>query len=58
LMLKDLKLAMDAAQSVGATVPLGAQSEALYQMFAGLGGAGKDFSAIIHLLSGAWQKPA
>jgi 3-hydroxyisobutyrate dehydrogenase len=54
LMLKDLKLAMDAAQTVGASVPLGAQSEALYQMFAGLGGAAKDFSGIINMLSGAW----
>ncbi len=56
LMLKDLKLAMDAAQNAGASVPLGAQAEALYQMFAGLGGAAKDFSAIIKMIDGAWQK--
>jgi 3-hydroxyisobutyrate dehydrogenase len=56
LMLKDLKLAMDAAQGAGASVPLGAQAESLYQMFAGLGGGTKDFSAIIELLNGAWQK--
>jgi 3-hydroxyisobutyrate dehydrogenase len=55
LMLKDLKLAMDAAQVAGASVPLGAQSEALYQMFAGLGGAAKDFSAIIKMVDGSWR---
>ena len=55
LMLKDLKLAVEAAQGVGASVPMGAQAEALYQMFAGLGGEGRDFSAIIKLLDGSWQ---
>jgi len=54
LMLKDLKLAVEAAQSVGASVPMGAQAAALYQMFAGLGGEAKDFSAIIKLLDGGW----
>ncbi len=56
LMLKDLKLALEAASKSGAAVPLGAQSEALYQTFANLGGAGKDFSAIIKLLDGSWGK--
>jgi len=55
LMLKDLKLAVEAAASVGASVPMGAQAEAFYQMFAGLGGAPKDFSAIIKLLDGSWR---
>jgi 3-hydroxyisobutyrate dehydrogenase len=55
LMLKDLKLAVTAALSVGAAVPLGAQSEALYQSFANLGGANKDFSAIIKMLDGSWS---
>ena len=58
LMLKDLKLAVEAAQSVGASVPMGAQAEALYQMFAGLGGAAKDFSAVTKLLDGSWHSPA
>ncbi len=53
LMLKDLKLAMEAAQSVGAATPLGAQAEALYQVFANLGGAQKDFSAILKMIDGA-----
>ena len=58
LMLKDLKLAVEAAQSVGASVPMGAQAEALYQMFVGLGGAAKDFSAVTKLLDGSWNVPS
>ena len=56
LMLKDLKLAVEAAQSVGAAVPMGAQAEALYQMFAGLGGEAKDFSAVVTLLDGSFAR--
>jgi len=50
LMLKDLRLAMDAADSVDAYTPLGAHAEELYARFAELGGAGKDFSGIIKML--------
>lgn len=53
LMLKDLKLAMAAAQDADATVPMGAAAEALYQAFANSGGGGLDFSAIITMLEGA-----
>lgn len=53
LMLKDLKLAAQAAQGVGASVPMGAEAEALYQIFVNNGGAGKDFSGIINLLRGS-----
>jgi 3-hydroxyisobutyrate dehydrogenase len=56
LMLKDLKLAVEAAQSVGASVPMGGHAESLYQAFANLGGGGKDFSAIIKLLDGSFTK--
>jgi 3-hydroxyisobutyrate dehydrogenase len=52
LMLKDLRLAMEAAHSVGALTPLGTQAEALYQTFVSLGGADKDFSAILKLVDG------
>lgn len=52
LMLKDLKLAVAAATTAGASVPMGAQAEALYQLFANNGGGGQDFSAIIRLLRG------
>jgi 3-hydroxyisobutyrate dehydrogenase len=47
LMLKDLKLAMEAAESVGANVPMGERATALYQAFADAGSGGLDFSAII-----------
>ena len=53
LMLKDLKLALAAATTAGASVPMGAQAEALYQVFANNGGAGLDFSAIVRLLRGS-----
>jgi 3-hydroxyisobutyrate dehydrogenase len=52
MMLKDLKLAQEAAARAGATTPMGAQAEALYALFAGLGYVGKDFSAVIELLRG------
>ena len=47
LMLKDLRLAMEAAQSVDADVPMGARAAELYEAFASAGNGGKDFSAII-----------
>lgn len=50
LMAKDLRLAMEAAASVGAATPLGAQARALYQMFQAQGAGRKDFSAIITML--------
>jgi 3-hydroxyisobutyrate dehydrogenase len=53
LMLKDLKLAMAAAQDANASVPMGAAAESLYQAFANGGHGGLDFSAIIMMLEGA-----
>lgn len=47
LMLKDLKLAMAAADSVEAEVPLGRHAAELYQSFNDDGNGGRDFSAII-----------
>lgn len=52
MMLKDLKLAQDAAAASGASTPLGAQAEALFQLFHGLGYGGRDFSAILQMLRG------
>jgi len=52
LMLKDLKLAQAAAAASGAATPMGAQAEALYALFEGLGHGGKDFSAILQLMRG------
>ena len=56
LMLKDLKLALEAAQSANASTPMGALAASLYQSFNNLGGAGSDFSAIIKLLDGTWAE--
>ena len=50
LMLKDLKLALAAADSAGAKVPMGTRAEELYAAFAAAGNGGKDFSAIIKTL--------
>jgi 3-hydroxyisobutyrate dehydrogenase len=50
LMLKDLKLAMAAAQSAGAKVPMGQRAEELYDQFAADGQGSLDFSAIIRTL--------
>ena len=50
LMVKDLKLAQEAAAKAGAATPLGAQAEALFALFERLGHGGKDFSAILQLL--------
>ncbi len=52
LMLKDLKLAVQAAGDANASVPMGAEAMALYQAFANNGHAGLDFSGIIKLLGG------
>jgi 3-hydroxyisobutyrate dehydrogenase len=57
LMLKDLRLAMEAAQSVDAYTPMGAEAEELYTRFANLGGSAKDFSAIISMLDDSWVAP-
>ena len=51
LMLKDLRLAMEAAKSAGATVPMGAEAAKLYEQYAEDDGqGGKDFSGIINML--------
>jgi len=52
MMLKDLKLAQQAAASAGASTPLGAQAAALYQLFQAAGHGGLDFSAIVKMLQG------
>jgi 3-hydroxyisobutyrate dehydrogenase len=53
MMLKDLKLAQDAARLTRAITPLGAGAAAVYQRFVEDGGAATDFSGIIRLLRGA-----
>jgi 3-hydroxyisobutyrate dehydrogenase len=54
MMLKDLKLAQDAARLTRAVAPLGAGAAAVYQRFVeDGGGAALDFSGIIRFLRGA-----
>lgn len=53
MMLKDLKLAQQAAASAGAATPLGAAAEALYAMYCGSGQSHLDFSGIIKMIEGA-----
>jgi 3-hydroxyisobutyrate dehydrogenase len=50
LMLKDLRLAMAAADDVDADVPMGTRAAALYEEFAAAGAGALDFSAIIKTL--------
>jgi 3-hydroxyisobutyrate dehydrogenase len=52
LMLKDLKLAQEAAQSAGAVTPLGAEAAQLYALFNAMGHGGTDFSGIVKFLRG------
>lgn len=51
LMLKDLRLALEAAASAGANVPMGTKAKMLYEQFAETEGqGGLDFSGIIKML--------
>jgi 3-hydroxyisobutyrate dehydrogenase len=50
MMLKDLKLAQDAALQAQASTPLGAEAAMLYNRFVGDGFAAKDFSGIVNFL--------
>ena len=52
MMLKDLKLAQDAADASGAPTPLGGAAEALFDEFVQRGGGARDFSGISEMLRG------
>ncbi|HEV2565221.1 MAG TPA: 3-hydroxyisobutyrate dehydrogenase [Microvirga sp.] len=52
LMLKDLKLAQEAALASGASTPLGAEAAQLYALFNNAGHEGDDFSGIINFIRG------
>jgi 3-hydroxyisobutyrate dehydrogenase len=52
MMLKDLKLAQQAAQACDAATPLGAEATALFQLARNAGFGAKDFSAIFRFLRG------
>ena len=53
LMLKDLRLAQEAAASVGAATPIGAEAAQLYALFVAGGHSADDFSGVINFLRGA-----
>jgi 3-hydroxyisobutyrate dehydrogenase len=52
MMLKDLKLAQEAAGKAGAATPLGAAAEGMYALLARMGHGQKDFSVMLELLRG------
>jgi 3-hydroxyisobutyrate dehydrogenase len=52
MMLKDLRLAQEAAIAGGAATPLGAEAAALYGLFVNDGNAQVDFSGIIRMVRG------
>jgi 3-hydroxyisobutyrate dehydrogenase len=58
LMLKDLKLAMEAAKETGAYTPMGGEAEELFQRFVDRGGGNKDFSGIIKMIDDSWKVPS
>jgi 3-hydroxyisobutyrate dehydrogenase len=58
MMLKDLRLAGDAAGAVSAAIPLGRHARELYEEFVATGGGGVDFSGIFRMLSQAKSPPA
>ena len=55
LMLKDLKLAMEAAEQVGLELEMGEEAEEEFEKFVEAGGGGKDFSGIIKMIDGSWK---
>jgi len=52
MMLKDLRLAQQAANTAGAATPLGAQASALYALFCNAGSDARDFSGIFKMITG------
>lgn len=52
MMLKDLRLAQQAASQSGAATPLGAEAASLYALFCNGGRSGVDFSGIIKMIAG------
>jgi 3-hydroxyisobutyrate dehydrogenase len=55
MMLKDLKLAQEAAKSASAATPMGAGAATVYERFVEESGGGTDFSGIIRFLRGVAQ---
>jgi 3-hydroxyisobutyrate dehydrogenase len=55
LMLKDMKLALEAAEQAGVPVKIGEEAEEVYEEFVERGGGKKDFSGIIKMIDGSWK---
>lgn len=53
MMLKDLRLAQEAASTARVSTPLGAQAEALYGLMEAAGKDGLDFSGVMKLINGS-----
>lgn len=53
MMLKDLRLAKEAATTARAATPLGAQAESLYALMEAAGEGGLDFSGVMKLIDGS-----
>jgi 3-hydroxyisobutyrate dehydrogenase len=53
MMLKDLRLAQEAAMTARAATPLGTQSEAIYALMEAAGKDGLDFSGVMKLINGS-----
>ncbi|WP_298918170.1 3-hydroxyisobutyrate dehydrogenase [uncultured Algimonas sp.] len=53
MMLKDLRLAKEAATTARAATPMGAQAEALYALMEAAGEGGLDFSGVMKLIDGS-----
>lgn len=56
LMLKDLRLAVAAAEDAGAPVPMGAKARELYEALAAAGEGARDFSAMLPFLAGRRER--
>ena len=52
MMLKDMRLANEAAHKAKAATPLGAQSKAIYALMEAAGKDGLDFSGVMKLIRG------
>lgn len=52
MMVKDMRLAQEAAHATGVSTPLGAAAQALYALYCSGGAAQDDFSGIIRMLTG------
>ncbi len=58
LMLKDIKLALDAAKEAGVPVEMGEEAEEVFEEFVERGGANMDFSGIIKMIEGSLEQPS